>query len=75
MRDRRIVALTPVDCMLLPKIWLLQRNTANIWTRIQHYLDKKVRCRFIQLFTQFVVQNHTTDILLKIDFSFFPYLS
>lgn len=42
MRDRRIVALTPVDCMLLPKIWLLQRNTANIWSRIQHYLEKKV---------------------------------
>ncbi|XP_050672669.1 uncharacterized protein LOC126970636 isoform X2 [Leptidea sinapis] len=42
MRDRRIVALTHVDCMLLPMIWLLQRNTANIWTRIQHYLEKKV---------------------------------
>ncbi|XP_063374628.1 uncharacterized protein LOC134662356 [Cydia amplana] len=42
MRDRRIVALTPVDCMLLPKVWLLQRNTANIWTRIQHYLEKKI---------------------------------
>lgn len=43
MRDRRILALTPVECLLLPKIWLLQRNTANIWTRIQYFLEKKVR--------------------------------
>lgn len=43
MRDRRILALTPVECLLFPKIWLLQRNTANIWTRIQYYLEKKVR--------------------------------
>ncbi|CAG4940976.1 unnamed protein product [Colias eurytheme] len=53
MRDRRIVALTHVDCMLLPKIWLLQRNTANIWTRIQHYLEKKIPTKK-QLFKEFV---------------------
>ncbi|XP_052738152.1 uncharacterized protein LOC112056669 [Bicyclus anynana] len=53
LRDRRIVALTPVSCMLLPKIWLLQRNTANIWTRIQHYLEKKIPKKK-QLFKQFV---------------------
>ncbi|CAG5055928.1 unnamed protein product [Parnassius apollo] len=53
MRDRRIVALTPVDCMLLPKIWLLQRNTANIWSRIQHYLEKKIPTKK-QLFREFV---------------------
>ncbi|XP_072941803.1 uncharacterized protein [Epargyreus clarus] len=53
MRDRRIVALTPVECMLLPKIWLLQRNTANIWTRIQHYLEKKIPTKK-QLFKEFV---------------------
>ncbi|KAL0883982.1 hypothetical protein ABMA27_016033 [Loxostege sticticalis] len=53
MRDRRIVALTPVDCMLLPKIWLLQRNTANIWSRIQHYLEKKIPTKK-QLFKDFV---------------------
>ncbi|KAG6448796.1 hypothetical protein O3G_MSEX005707 [Manduca sexta] len=52
MRDRRIVALTPVDCMLLPKIWLMQRNTANIWTRIQHYLEKKIPTKK-QLFKSF----------------------
>ncbi|XP_050342223.1 uncharacterized protein LOC126768255 isoform X1 [Nymphalis io] len=53
MRDRRIVALTPVSCMLLPKIWLLQRNTANIWSRIQHYLEKKIPTKK-QLFKEFV---------------------
>ncbi|CAF4936202.1 unnamed protein product [Pieris macdunnoughi] len=55
MRDRRIVALTPVDCMLLPKIWLLQRNTANIWTRIEHYLEKKIPTKK-QLFKEFTSQ-------------------
>ncbi|XP_063379665.1 uncharacterized protein LOC134666434 [Cydia fagiglandana] len=53
MRDRRIVALTPVDCMLLPKVWLLQRNPANIWTRIQHYLEKKIPNKR-KLFKEFV---------------------
>ncbi|XP_075972420.1 uncharacterized protein LOC142974145 [Anticarsia gemmatalis] len=53
MRDRRIVALTQVDCMLLPKIWLLQRNTANIWSRIEHYLDKKIPNKK-KLFKEFV---------------------
>ncbi|XP_061378955.1 uncharacterized protein LOC116766380 isoform X1 [Danaus plexippus] len=53
MRDRRIVALTPVNCMLLPMIWLLQRNTANIWSRIQHYLEKKIPNKK-QLFKEFV---------------------
>ncbi|XP_053600462.1 uncharacterized protein LOC128669576 isoform X2 [Plodia interpunctella] len=60
MRDRRIVALTPVDCMLMPKIWLLQRNTANIWTRIQHYLEKKVPTKK-QLFKDFVAQRRWID--------------
>ncbi|XP_073965373.1 uncharacterized protein [Choristoneura fumiferana] len=53
MRDRRIIALTPVNCMLLPKIWLLQRNTANIWSRIQHYLEKKIPTKKT-LFKEFV---------------------
>ncbi|KAH9632762.1 hypothetical protein HF086_012097 [Spodoptera exigua] len=53
MRDRRIIALTPVDCMLLPKMWLLQRNTANIWSRIQHFLEKKIPTKR-QLFREFV---------------------
>ncbi|CAB3228421.1 unnamed protein product [Arctia plantaginis] len=55
MRDRRIVALTKVDCMMLPKIWLLQRNTANIWTRIEHYLNKKIPTKK-QLFKDFVTE-------------------
>ncbi|CAH1635240.1 unnamed protein product [Spodoptera littoralis] len=53
MRDRRIIALTPVDCMLMPKMWLLQRNTANIWSRIEHFLDKKIPSKR-QLFQEFV---------------------
>ncbi|PZC76824.1 hypothetical protein B5X24_HaOG204059 [Helicoverpa armigera] len=53
MRDRRIVAVTPVDCMLMPKMWLLQRNTANIWSRIQHFLEKKIPTKR-QLFQSFV---------------------
>ncbi|XP_041972647.1 uncharacterized protein LOC121728546 [Aricia agestis] len=60
MRDRRIVALTPVTCMLLPKIWLLQRNTANIWSRIQHYLEKKIPTKK-QLFKEFVLARKWED--------------
>ncbi|XP_049864907.1 uncharacterized protein LOC126366048 isoform X2 [Pectinophora gossypiella] len=55
MRDRRIVALTPVNCILMPKVWLLQRNTANIWTRIQYYLEKKIPNKQ-QLFNEFLNQ-------------------
>ncbi|CAB3236146.1 unnamed protein product [Arctia plantaginis] len=60
MRDRRIVALTPVECMLMPKIWLLQRNTANIWTRIRHYLEKKIPTKK-QLFKVFEVERHWVE--------------
>ncbi|XP_075972477.1 uncharacterized protein LOC142974199 [Anticarsia gemmatalis] len=60
MRDRRIVALTRVDCMLMPKIWLLQRNTANIWTRIQHYLTRKIPSKK-DLFKSFVTERNWAD--------------
>ncbi|XP_011558935.3 uncharacterized protein LOC105389509 [Plutella xylostella] len=42
IRDRRIVALTETRCLLLPLVYLYQRNTAGIWTRIRHYLDRKI---------------------------------
>ncbi|KAJ8727038.1 hypothetical protein PYW08_015435 [Mythimna loreyi] len=60
MRDRRIVALTPVDCMLMPKMWLLQRNTANIWSRIQHFLEKKIPTKK-QLFQDYVSARRWQD--------------
>ncbi|KAI5641123.1 hypothetical protein NE865_06592 [Phthorimaea operculella] len=60
MRDRRIVAMTPVTCMLIPKMWLLQHNTANIWTRIQYYLQKKIPNKN-QLFDEFCKQRVWED--------------
>ncbi|KAJ2950588.1 hypothetical protein O0L34_g8839 [Tuta absoluta] len=60
MRDRRIVALTPVSCMLIPKMWLLQHNHANIWTRIQYYLQKKIPNKH-QLFDEFCKQRVWED--------------
>ncbi|GBP03796.1 hypothetical protein EVAR_2506_1 [Eumeta japonica] len=53
MRDRRIVALTTVECMLLPKVWLMQHNIINIWTRIENYLGKKIPSKK-ELFKEFV---------------------
>ncbi|XP_048481143.1 protein phosphatase 2C and cyclic nucleotide-binding/kinase domain-containing protein [Plutella xylostella] len=53
MRDRRVVAAARVACMLLPKVWLLQKNTTNIWTRVQRYLERKIPTKR-QLFNEFV---------------------
>ncbi|KAJ2951790.1 hypothetical protein O0L34_g13955 [Tuta absoluta] len=60
MRDRRIVATTRVDCMVLPLVWLLQKNTANIWSRVRHYLEKKIPTKK-QLFQHFVENRRWTE--------------
>ncbi|GBP03790.1 hypothetical protein EVAR_2503_1 [Eumeta japonica] len=69
MRDRRVVALTPVECLLLPSVWLMRHNTANIWTRIRHYLDKKIPTKK-QLFKEFVMSkrwlDHRNQVLMDI---------
>lgn len=42
MKNRRIIATGDVHCLLLPQHWLWQWNPANIWSRIKHFLDRKI---------------------------------
>lgn len=53
--NRRIVALTYTECMLIPRYWLLQKNIGNIWNRIQQYLTTHIP-NTKQVFKQFVQQ-------------------
>ncbi|XP_014227685.2 uncharacterized protein LOC106652987 [Trichogramma pretiosum] len=41
MRNRRIIATTPVKCLLIPNFWLTQHNRANIWDRVKSFLNSK----------------------------------
>ncbi|GLH08783.1 uncharacterized protein GBIM_13959 [Gryllus bimaculatus] len=42
MEQRRVTALTPVECMLLPRYWLEQNNVANVWERVRLYLNRSI---------------------------------
>lgn len=39
---RRIVAVTKVRCLIIPRYWLYRQNTANIWTRIKLFLHNRI---------------------------------
>ena len=41
MNNRRIVAITPSRCLLVPRFWLTQHNRANIWERVKHFMNSK----------------------------------
>ncbi|XP_043267774.1 uncharacterized protein [Venturia canescens] len=41
MRNRRIVSITPVRCLLVPRYWLLEHNRANIWERVKLFMESK----------------------------------
>jgi hypothetical protein len=41
MKNRRVVSLTPVKCLLIPRYWLLQHNRANIWPRVKNFLNSQ----------------------------------
>ncbi|KAK0183117.1 hypothetical protein PV327_001187 [Microctonus hyperodae] len=53
MRNRRIVSLTPVRCLLVPRYWLLEHNRANIWERVKVFMNSKYPSRE-KLFNEFV---------------------
>lgn len=36
---RRVVALSKVRCLIIPRYWLLRQNMDNIWTRIKLFLQ------------------------------------
>lgn len=40
--NRRVVAVTKVECLLVPRYWLMQRNVGNIWNRIKQYLNSHI---------------------------------
>ncbi|KAK9694824.1 Cyclic nucleotide-binding domain [Popillia japonica] len=43
MKRRRVVAMSDyVECLLIPRYWLLQHNRGNVWTRIQQYLNNQI---------------------------------
>ncbi|GLV35678.1 uncharacterized protein CBL_01171 [Carabus blaptoides fortunei] len=41
-KNRRIIAQTPVTCLLIPSFWLEQHNKANIWERIYRHLEFRI---------------------------------
>ncbi|KAK0098159.1 hypothetical protein PV326_010736 [Microctonus aethiopoides] len=53
MRNRRIISLTPVRCLLVPRYWLLEHNRANIWERVKAFMNSKYPSRE-KLFNEFV---------------------
>ncbi|XP_047096659.1 uncharacterized protein LOC124709055 [Schistocerca piceifrons] len=42
LTDRRIIALTPVECLLCPRYWIMQNNKANLWVRIKRFVDRRL---------------------------------
>ncbi|XP_029159086.1 uncharacterized protein LOC114931267 [Nylanderia fulva] len=54
MLNRRIVAITPVKCFLIPRYWLLEHNRANIWGRVKLFMDSKYPTKK-QLFNEFLL--------------------
>lgn len=53
MRNRRIVSVTAVRCLLIPRYWLLEHNRANIWARVKAFMTSKYPSRK-KLFNKFV---------------------
>ncbi|CAG9815817.1 unnamed protein product [Phaedon cochleariae] len=39
---RRVVAITPTNCLLIPRYWILKNNIDNIWNRVQQFLNKHI---------------------------------
>ncbi|XP_018340715.1 PREDICTED: uncharacterized protein LOC108747623 [Trachymyrmex septentrionalis] len=54
MLHRRVVAITPVQCFLIPRYWLLEHNRANIWGRVKLFMDLKYPTKK-QLFNEFLL--------------------
>ncbi|XP_012063936.1 PREDICTED: uncharacterized protein LOC105627259 [Atta cephalotes] len=54
MLYRRVIAITPVRCFLIPRYWLLEHNRANIWGRVKLFMDLKYPTKK-QLFNEFLL--------------------
>ncbi|CAL1684261.1 unnamed protein product [Lasius platythorax] len=72
MLHRRIVAITPIRCFLIPRYWLLEHNRANIWGRVKLFMDSKYPTKK-QLFNEFLLnrkwmsykQNLVEDVIKR----------
>ncbi|KAK5644898.1 hypothetical protein RI129_006198 [Pyrocoelia pectoralis] len=40
--NRRVVAMSNVECLLIPRYWLKQKNVGNIWNRVKQYLNSHI---------------------------------
>ncbi|TGZ48887.1 uncharacterized protein [Temnothorax longispinosus] len=72
MLHRRIVAITPVRCFLIPRYWLFEHNRANIWGRVKLFMDSKYPTKK-QLINEFLLnrkwmtykQNLVKDVIQR----------
>ncbi|KOC69263.1 Uncharacterized protein C20orf152 like protein [Habropoda laboriosa] len=60
MANRRIVAVTPVRCFLVPRYFLSVHNRANIWERVKLFMDSKFPTKE-RLFKTFVKNRRWLD--------------
>lgn len=43
LTNKHIIAATPeVECLIIPRYWILQRNFGNVFTNIRTYLQKSI---------------------------------
>lgn len=64
MLHRRIVAITPVRCFLIPRYWLFEHNRANIWGRVKLFMDSKYPTKR-QLFNEFLLNRKYDKLLIS----------
>lgn len=70
LKHRRVVAVNDVQCLLIPKYWLMQKNKGNIWNKIAQFLTTHIPSSQ-KLLKEFLVQKRwdrykkklTSDIL------------
>lgn len=55
LKHRRVVAVSPVECMLIPTYWIYQRNIGNVWSKVAQYLNTHIPSTQ-ELFKEFLAQ-------------------
>ncbi|XP_069678762.1 uncharacterized protein [Periplaneta americana] len=74
LKDRSVIAVTEVECLLCSRHWLMKHSKANIWQRIVNFLNAHLPSKE-DIFTEFLVQrkwlkyrhNLVKNILIKND--------
>lgn len=52
---RNVIAKTKVQCLLIPRFWLVQKQKDNVWNYIKHFLDSHIPTTK-QIFDDFLKQ-------------------